>query len=78
MRAIEFILGDEADRMPPGPERQLLMIASQEIIGLRNRLAAAFRRNRKLEALEACGVDNWEGYSDAMSDIHSKDDSLED
>ncbi|MCG7588285.1 hypothetical protein [Photobacterium sp. OFAV2-7] len=27
-------------------------------------------RNRTLEALEAAGVDNWEGYSEAMAMLH--------
>jgi hypothetical protein len=27
----------------------------------------------KLECLEAHGVDNWQGYSDAMADYHEED-----
>jgi hypothetical protein len=28
---------------------------------------------RKLWALEAAGVDNWEGYDQAMQDVYSED-----
>jgi hypothetical protein len=73
MRAIEFILADEAERQEGEAEKQLLKNASSEIIGLRNRLAAAFRRNRKLEALEEAGVDNWEGYDEAMRSLHEEE-----
>ena len=30
---------------------------------------------KKLTALEASGVDNWEGYDDAMSDVESMEDA---
>jgi len=73
MRSIEFILADEAERLEPGSEQTLLKNASNEIIGLRNRLAAALRRNEKLAALEEFGVDNWEGYDEAMSQFRKQD-----
>lgn len=67
-RAIEFRLNDWARSGEPltFEERETLNKAADELIGLRNRLAAALRKNRKLSALEASGVDNWEGYEEAM------------
>ena len=72
MRAIEFILADEAKRLE-SPEADLLNYASSEIIGLRNRLAAALRKNRWYDALIDAGVDNWEGYDEAMRAIHEEE-----
>lgn len=76
-RSIEFILADEAKRTTDDASAQLLMNASSEIIGLKNRLAAAFRRNRKLEALEAYGVDNWEGYDEAIRELRKEEDDYD-
>jgi hypothetical protein len=32
--------------------------------------------SRKLAALEAAGVDNWEHYGDAMRSLHGEDDDF--
>ncbi len=78
-RAIEFVLFDEARRLGESPERTLLENASNEIIMLRNRLAASLRRNRVLDALVSAGVDEWEGYNDALEDIRKEEgDSADD
>lgn len=69
-KAIEFILADLASSKKAGsPEEIVLNNASSEIIGLRNRLAAALRKNRWFDALVAAGVSDWEGYEDAMADF---------
>jgi hypothetical protein len=31
-------------------------------------------RIEKLDALEAAGVDNWEGYDEVMRELHAEDD----
>ena len=35
------------------------------------RLADLLRKERKLELLEDYGVDNWDGYSEAINDVYS-------
>ena len=72
-RAIEFVLFDEARRLGESPERILLENASNEITMLRNRLAASLRRNRVLDALVSAGVDEWEGYNDALENIRKEE-----
>ncbi len=68
-RAIEFILADHGRACDDPVAAEIISKGSSEIIGLRNRLAAAYRRNRKLDALESMGVDNWEGYDEAIRDL---------
>lgn len=77
-RAIEFILADLGRACDDPVAAEIISRSSSEIIRLRNRLAAAFRRNRKLDALESMGVDNWEGYDEAMRDLYDEDSSLGD
>ncbi len=72
MRAIEFILADEAKRLEE-PEATLLKTASSEIIGLRNRLAVALRRGRLYGALIDAGVEDWEGFEEAMQQIREEE-----
>lgn len=38
------------------------------------RLADLLRKERKLDLLEAYGVNNWGGYSEAINDEYSEDD----
>lgn len=45
----------------------------EEIERLKKELAAANKRLRKLDALEAGGVDNWEWYDEAMSSLSDED-----
>lgn len=66
-KAIEFRLAAMTCQYPATRDE-----AVSEIIGLRNRLAAALRQLRKLEALEAAGVDNWEGYDEAMQEYQAR------
>ena len=47
-------------------QRALIEQQAQEIARLRD-------SERKLTALEAAGVDNWEGYSDAMQMMEEKE-----
>lgn len=44
-----------------------------EIMELQSNLKEAQRDLRKLDALEAFGVDNWEGYSEAMRSLEEDD-----
>jgi hypothetical protein len=62
MRAIEFILADEAQHQDDQAARRILELASSEIIGLRNRLAAALRRGHWYDRLIEAGVEEWEGF----------------
>lgn len=79
LKAIEFILADLANGQEAGsPEEHVLNYASGEIIGLRNRLAAALRKNRWYDALIAAGVNDWEGYEDAMAEFKGEDDGQDD
>jgi hypothetical protein len=48
-------------------DHERLLALTQELQDLRSRVA-------ELDMLEAHGVDNWEGYSDAMRELHHEDD----
>ena len=74
--AVEFRLSDVLANVRSHmtfTEIDVVNEAITELIGQRNRLSAGFRMKRereaKLAALESHGVDNWEGYDAAMSDI---------
>lgn len=74
LRAIEFLLADEAKNYELGTnEHTLLDTASMEIIGLKNRLAATLRKNRWYDALQAHGVSDWEGYDEAMEQFREEE-----
>lgn len=51
----------------------VLNTAGTVIQNLRQKLEEAQDRLKKLDALEAGGVDDWEWYDDAMSSITDKD-----
>lgn len=53
----------------------LLDKAANELTSLRNLWEAAHNRNKKLEALENAGVDNWQGYDFAMESLEDDEDS---
>jgi hypothetical protein len=50
----------------PVPEAETVTISKKEYDALVN-------DQRKLDALEACGVDNWQGWDEAMDMYHSQD-----
>ena len=58
----------------PSERAVLNMLASAEytLTTLRKSLTVAIARNVKLDALEEAGVDNWEGYGDAMAELHTE------
>jgi len=58
--------------------KMVLNAAGTAIQNLNNKLNKAGARLTKLEALEAYGVDNWEGYDEAMRSIDSNDEDEED
>lgn len=58
--------------------KMVLNAAGTAIQNLKNKLNKAGARLTKLEALEAYGVDNWEGYDEAMRSIDSNDEDEED
>jgi len=46
----------------------------ESLVGIdKQKLESLIKAQRKLAALEACGVDNWEGYSDAMELLDDPD-----
>ncbi len=45
-----------------------------KIADLNERIAELEERDRTLSALEAAGVDNWEGYSEAMRSLSDGED----
>lgn len=51
----------------------VLNTAGTVIQNLRQKLEKAEDRLKKLDALEANGVDNWEGYDEAMRSIADED-----
>lgn len=53
--------------------RIVLIAAGTAIQNLTNRLNTLETRINKLDALEAYGVDNWEGYDEAMRSIADED-----
>jgi hypothetical protein len=53
--------------------RIVLSAAGTAIQNLTNRLNTLETRINKLDALEAYGVDNWEGYDEAMRSIADED-----
>ena len=56
----------------------MLAQASNIITTLRMNLGSYLKRMDKLQALEEAGVDNWEGYGDAMAELHTEDEDEED
>ena len=50
------------------------LIGDQLACALGHRIEELEKREAKLDALEAAGVDNWQGYSYAMQILHGEDD----
>lgn len=51
-------------------------MTSEPYLGMpsREEWQKAQERLKKLDALEAMGVDNWQGYDEAMRELYSEDD----
>ncbi len=63
--AVDIPAGSQESKMetePIGVERERCEISVKELNELRD-------ASIKLHALEAAGVDNWEGYEEAMKDV---------
>lgn len=50
-----------------------MKIENGTVILTRQEYDALVRASQKLTALEGAGVDNWEGYDDAMRDFYAED-----
>ena len=53
----------------PSSDNIVCVKLAQDVLTLRKEVAFLEHRVEKLDALEAAGVDNWDGYADAMEDI---------
>jgi hypothetical protein len=71
--AIEDICFEMAEDQDDENLKLVLNTAGTVIQNLRQKLEEAQDRLKKLDALEAGGVDNWVWYDDAMSSITDKD-----
>lgn len=53
----------------PQQTGEVLLELTNEVQRLQARLSGLEEDSAVLRALEAAGVDNWDGYSDALSDL---------
>ncbi|WP_327066832.1 hypothetical protein [Kitasatospora sp. NBC_01302] len=58
-----------ANKLEPVLEDPRLGRPQEEITQLREQIAKLEENSAVLRALEAAGVDNWDGYSDALSSL---------
>lgn len=47
---------------------------AEKVVDLEDKVQELEEADRKLTALEAAGVDNWEGYGHAMRVLHGEED----
>lgn len=66
-KLMEEVIEDEANNCDDIHTAAFLNTAAQVMRRLRASLTKAQDRNKILDCLEECGVDNWEGYSEAMA-----------
>lgn len=72
LRAIGYIHPDQYKEL-----QDLHGAAVQRIAELHEKLNEALERVYRLAALEAAGVDNWEGYGQAMASMYSNENESE-
>lgn len=68
--ALEDTLYKIAEEQTDEAYKGVLNAAADALSHLRRRLNRETKRAQKLDALEAAGVDNWEGYSEAMKILY--------
>jgi hypothetical protein len=71
--AIEDTLRLEAKNQTNQAAADILNHAAAVITKLRDKNTKLISRLKKLHALEAAGVDNWEGYDYAMQELSEDD-----
>lgn len=75
MSKLTETLGQWAESLPEGdPNRTVLLIAKETIERQGLSLIKNLNRLNKLDALETYGVDNWEGYDEAMRSLEEDED----
>lgn len=75
MAKLTEILGQWAESLPEDDtNRAVLLIAKETIARQGLALIKNLDRLNKLDALEAYGVDNWEGYDEAMRSLIEEED----
>ena len=72
--AIEHLIEKEIERTEDESTKIFFTAIVQEITKLRRKIIKLQERSDFLSRLEAAGVDNWEGYSEAFDGDEDEDD----